>query len=125
MNSLLTGSRYGAWITGLRRDETEHRKNLGIVEPWTVTKVNPIAFWTKDEIWEYIRSNNLKYHPLYDTGYPSLGCKPCTTQGRIQVGGGRQGQFERAGRFSGSGNAGGECGLHTMFASVPVKESQS
>ncbi len=105
---------YDAWITGLRRDETEHRKNTGLVEDGKIAKVNPIAFWNKDEIWQYIKEHRLSYHPLYDAGYPSLGCKPCTTSGKIRDGGGRQGQFERAGRFAGTEHAGQECGLHLM-----------
>lgn len=104
---------YDSWITGLRRDETEYRKNIKIIEPGKIVKVNPIAFWTKDEIWHYIHSHNLHYHPLYDQGYTSLGCKPCTTQGKVRSGGGRQGQFERAGRFCGTNNVGQECGLHS------------
>lgn len=100
---------YDAWITGLRRDETEFRRNTGLVEEGTIVKVNPLAFWTKDDIWNYIREHKLSYHPLYDQGYASLGCKPCTTSGTTHDSGGRQGQFERAGR---SGR-GGECGLHT------------
>jgi phosphoadenosine phosphosulfate reductase len=103
---------YDAWITGLRRDETEHRKNIKLIEEGKIVKVNPIAFWTKDEVWQYIRERNLKYHPLYDAGYASLGCQPCTTGGKTQAGGGRQGQFERAGRFTGTNNRGQECGLH-------------
>lgn len=88
---------YDAWITGLRRDETEGRKNVGLMEQGQRIKVNPIAFWTKEDVWKYIKDNNLKYHPLYDEGYQSLGCKPCTTGGLERSGGGRQGQFERAG----------------------------
>lgn len=105
---------YDAWITGLRRDETEHRKNTKIIEAGKIIKINPITFWTKDEVWKYIKDNNLEYHPLYDQGYMSLGCKPCTTEGKVRAGGGRQGQFERAGRFAGSKNIGEECGLHTL-----------
>lgn len=105
---------YTAWLTGLRRDETEHRKDTKLFEEGHIVKVNPIAFWTKDDVWEFIKLNNLRYHPLYDQGYPSLGCKPCTTQGQQQKGGGRQGKFERAGRFSGTTHQGQECGLHTM-----------
>lgn len=105
---------YDAWITGLRRDETEHRKNTKLFEEGKIVKVNPIAFWTKDEVWQYIREHNLSYHPLYDQGYHSLGCKPCTTEGKTRSGGGRQGQFERAGRFAGTAHAGQECGLHTI-----------
>ena len=103
---------YDAWITGLRRDETETRKNIKLVEVGKIVKVNPIAFWTKDDVWQYIKENKLSYHPLYDAGYASLGCKPCTTEGKVRSGGGRQGQFERAGRFSGTNHAGQECGLH-------------
>jgi phosphoadenosine phosphosulfate reductase len=105
---------YDAWITGLRRDETEYRKNTRLHEPGKIAKVNPIAFWTKDDVWNYIRENNLSYHPLYDTGYESLGCRPCTTNGILRSGGGRQGQFERAGRFAGTSNQGQECGLHLI-----------
>jgi phosphoadenosine phosphosulfate reductase len=105
---------YEAWITGLRRDETEFRKNTGIIEDGKVRKVNPIAFWTHDDVWQYIKDRKLEYHPLYDKGYPSLGCEPCTTKGVRQSGGGRQGKFERAGRFSGAANPNKECGLHTL-----------
>lgn len=103
---------YHAWITGLRRDETEHRKNTRILELGKIVKVNPIAFWTKDDVWQYIQKHKLSYHPLYDQGFTSLGCQPCTTQGKVRSGGGRQGQFERAGRFAGTGHQGQECGLH-------------
>jgi len=113
INSILT--EYDAWITGLRRDETEYRKNTPLVEKGKIAKINPIAFWTKDDVWQYIKEKKLRYHPLYDQGYLSLGCKPCTTSGKTREGGGRQGQFERAGRFAGTGNAGGECGLHTKI----------
>ncbi|MBI5644474.1 phosphoadenylyl-sulfate reductase [Candidatus Kaiserbacteria bacterium] len=105
---------YDAWVTGLRRDETEFRKNTPIVERGKIAKINPIAFWTHDDVWNYIKENNLEYHPLYEKGYASLGCEPCTTQGARQSGGGRQGKFERAGRFAGASNANKECGLHTM-----------
>jgi phosphoadenosine phosphosulfate reductase len=106
---------HDAWITGLRTDETEYRKHIGIVEHLSKVKVNPIAFWTRDDVWAYIREKRLRYNPLYDQGYESLGCKPCTTMGRVHLGGGRQGRFERAGRFAGTGHAGGECGLHTRI----------
>ena len=105
---------YDAWITGLRRDETEHRRSTRLLETGRITKVNPIAFWTNADVWEYIEQNSLSNHPLYNAGFASLGCKPCTTQGRVRSGGGRQGQFERAGRFSGTSHQGQECGLHLM-----------
>lgn len=105
---------YEAWITGLRRDETEYRKSTKLIETGRVTKINPIAFWNNEDVWNYINGNNLSYHPLYDLGYSSLGCKPCTTSGRVRSGGGRQGQFERAGRFAGTAHQGQECGLHLL-----------
>ncbi|OGV90878.1 hypothetical protein A3A66_00865 [Microgenomates group bacterium RIFCSPLOWO2_01_FULL_46_13] len=107
-------SRYQAWITGLRRDETEYRKNTKLVESGRIVKVNPLAHWTNQDIWQYIHSRHLAYHPLYDLGFTSLGCQPCTTKGVLQSGGGRQGRFERAGRLSNTHKAAGECGLHLL-----------
>lgn len=89
---------YDAWITGIRRDETERRANTKLIEEGQIMQINPIAFWTEEDVWAYIREHNLAYHPLYEEGYKSLGCKPCTTSGAVQSGGGRQGQFERAGK---------------------------
>jgi phosphoadenosine phosphosulfate reductase len=101
-------SNYNAWITGLRRDETEHRKGIRVVEIQNDTvKINPLAAWTAEDIWHYIRSNKVPYNPLYDRGYVSLGCRPCTLAGTW-------GRFERAGRWTGTSKAGGECGIHVM-----------
>jgi phosphoadenosine phosphosulfate reductase len=114
---------YDAWITGLRRDETEHRKNIRVVEVAdTLVKVNPLAAWTAEDIWKYIRSNNVPYNPLYDTGYVSLGCRPCTLAGTW-------GRFERAGRWAGTTKAGGECGIHvtstmTEYGEEPAEPAQ-
>lgn len=104
---------FDAWITGIRRDETEQRNNTPIIElKENIVKINPIAFWTVDDVWQYIKEYELSYHPLYDEGYPSLGCKPCTVlplspSGKIN-------KNERSGRFVGSGCDGEECGLHLM-----------
>lgn len=98
---------YDAWITGLRRDESEFRKDILVIKTTgELTKINPLANWTEHEVWNYIHENDIPYHPLYDQGYRSLGCAPCTLAGRL-------GQFERAGRWSGTALEGGECGLHT------------
>jgi len=105
---------FDAWLTGLRRDETEYRKNTKVLEQGKIAKLNPIAFWTKQDVWNYIEEKKLRNHPLYSAGYPSLGCQPCTTQGKNRLGGGRQGQFERAGRFVGTSHQGQECGLHLV-----------
>ncbi len=97
-----------AWMTGLRRDETEFRKTIKIVENHgTVVKINPLANWTEKDIWGYLKENKIPYHPLYDKGYRSLGCIPCTKNGTW-------GQFERAGRWAGTDKWGGECGIHTF-----------
>lgn len=99
---------YDAWITGLRRDETEHRRDLPIIEKGQPTKIHPLAFWTVDDIWQYIREKKLSYCPLYDEGYLSLGCKPCTKKG---------GKTERDGRFTGGGSD-KECGLHLHYSCI-------
>lgn len=100
---------YDAWFTGLRRDEGPTRANMQIIERGKNVKINPIAYWTLEDIWAYIKDNKIKYHPLYDEGYASLGCKPCTQKSDTESGAHRQ--FERAGRFQLT-KAGGECGLH-------------
>jgi phosphoadenosine phosphosulfate reductase len=94
-----------AWITGLRSDETEFRTSLERVEEYEgmPTKINPIADWTNEEVWEYIRSSGIPYNPLYDRGYASLGCRPCTLAGTW-------GRYERAGRWPGTDKK--ECGMH-------------
>jgi phosphoadenosine phosphosulfate reductase len=96
-----------AWITGLRRDETEYRQDLELVERFEgmPVKVNPIAKWTNEDVWNYLKKNDIPHNPLYDKGYVSLGCEPCTracTWGR----------FERAGRWPGREEK--ECGMHTI-----------
>jgi phosphoadenosine phosphosulfate reductase len=97
---------YDAWITGLRRDETEHRHGIRVVEVQNnLAKINPLAAWTVKDIWDYIHVHKVPYNPLYDKGYVSLGCRPCTLAGTW-------GRFERAGRWAGTTKAGGECGIH-------------
>jgi phosphoadenosine phosphosulfate reductase len=110
---------YDAWITGLRRDETEHRKNIRVVEIANdLVKINPLAAWTAEDIWKYIRGNNVPYNPLYDKGYVSLGCRPCTLAGTW-------GRFERAGRWAGTTKAGGECGIHINSTMVEYGDAPS
>jgi len=80
-------------------------------------KVNPLLNWTKKEVQKYIEDNNLPKHPLYDKGYRSVGCAPCT----IAIG---VNDDERAGRWAGKGKI--ECGLHTdMFRKKDIAESKS
>ncbi len=98
-----------AWVTGLRRDQAATRTS---VEPvaWDDThhliKLNPLAFWTREQVWAYIRAHDLPYNVLHDQGYPSIGCWPCTQPALTAV-------DERAGRWPHSGKT--ECGIHTDF----------
>ena len=98
-----------AWITGLRRDQWATRTNIRKVEldhdHGAIVKLNPLAEWTKDEVWDYVRDNGVPYHPLYDGGYTSIGCAPCTRAIR-------DGEADRAGRWWWETNAPKECGIH-------------
>lgn len=105
-----------AWITGLRRDETDFRKNITIIEDHgDIVKVNPLANWTEEDVWDYIKKNDIPYNPLYDQGFRSLGCEPCTRNGNW-------GMFERAGRWNGTDKEGGECGIHTFMTACEGSE---
>jgi phosphoadenosine phosphosulfate reductase len=98
-----------AWITGLRRDQWATRTNIRKVEidhdHGAIVKLNPLAEWTKDEVWDYVRENDVPYHALYDQGYTSIGCAPCTRAIR-------PGEADRAGRWWWETNAPKECGIH-------------
>lgn len=97
---------YDAWITGVRRDQAPTRANTKKVEydyKFGLMKFNPIASWTSEDVWNYIRSNNIIYNPLHDQNYPSIGCHYCTRQVM-------PGEDARAGRWAGSEKT--ECGLH-------------
>lgn len=99
-----------AWITGLRRDQWATRSNIRKIEidhdHGGIVKVNPLADWTEDEVWEYVRSNNVPYNALYDQGYKSIGCAPCTRPVP-------EGADARAGRWWWeSAGAPKECGMH-------------
>lgn len=99
-------SRYEAWITGIRRDQAPTRAHAKKVEYDTkfgLVKFNPLADWTQDDVWKYIRDNNVIYNPLHDRNYPSIGCHYCTRQVL-------PGEDPRAGRWAGSEKT--ECGLH-------------
>jgi phosphoadenosine phosphosulfate reductase len=98
-----------AWITGIRRDQTAVRAQARILElqPDGLLKVNPLLNWTKADVKRYSEENHLPIHPLYEKGYRSVGCAPCT----IAIG---ANDDDRAGRWAGRGKV--ECGLHTdMF----------
>lgn len=99
-----------AWMSGIRRDQSETRAETPIVKwdkKFQLVKISPLANWTKKDVWKRILEEDVPYNPLHDRGYPSIGCWPCT---RAVVPGEPDGD-ERAGRWSGSGKT--ECGLHT------------
>ncbi|MBD2844691.1 phosphoadenylyl-sulfate reductase [Paenibacillus sp. IB182496] len=99
-------TQYEAWITGIRRDQAPTRANAKKIEydaKFGLVKFNPIASWTSDDVWHYIRTHNLIYNPLHDQNYPSIGCEYCTRKVM-------PGEDPRAGRWS--GNEKTECGLH-------------
>jgi len=106
MNKLL--STLDGWITGLRRDQTENRKDTQIFQidhgHGGILKINPIINWTWDDVWDYIKKYNLPHNSLLDKGFPSIGCEPCTRAIK-------PGEDLRAGRWWWEqGNK--ECGLH-------------
>ncbi|OXM15029.1 phosphoadenylyl-sulfate reductase [Paenibacillus herberti] len=99
-------SQYEAWITGIRRDQAPTRANAKKIEYDTkfgLVKFNPIAHWTSEDVWDYIRDNEIIYNPLHDRNFPSIGCEQCTRQVA-------QGEDPRAGRWAGNDKT--ECGLH-------------
>jgi phosphoadenosine phosphosulfate reductase len=102
------------WITGLRRQQSETRGKTGILEQYhfdvlrdrTVLKLNPMANWSREAVWQYLREHAIPYNPLHDRGYRSIGCWPCTRPTS-------EGENERAGRWTGFDKA--ECGIHTFL----------
>jgi phosphoadenosine phosphosulfate reductase len=98
-----------AWITGLRREQAATRTAIDVVEldrsHDSIAKINPLAYWSEEQVWSYVRDNNVPYNVLHDRGYPSIGCAPCTRA--IQPG-----EDIRAGRWWWEHPTTKECGLH-------------
>jgi phosphoadenosine phosphosulfate reductase len=97
-----------AWVTGIRRGQSASRALAAPVEwdrEYGLHKVSPLLEWSEDEIWEYIRKKRLPYNTLHDSGFPSIGCAPCTRA--VQAG-----EHERSGRWWWERNDSRECGLH-------------
>ena len=105
-------SDYGAWATGIRRDQTEQRAQTPIVahdEYFGVAKIAPLACWGTDEVEEYVRRHDVPLNPLLSMGYRSIGCEPCTRPVA-------PGEDARAGRWPGMNKT--ECGLHFVGGAV-------
>jgi len=102
-----------AWITGLRREQSMTRAEVQVVEKDTahggILKINPLADWINDQVWDYIREHNVPYNQLHDEGFPSIGCQPCT---RAVA----PGDHPRAGRWWWEAPEYKECGLHVHVA---------
>jgi len=97
-----------AWICGLRRDQSVTRQEIKSIEWDNIQKkikVNPLASWNIEQVWDYIHEHKIPYNPLHDKGYPSIGCLPCTRA--VQAG-----ENIRAGRWWWESPENKECGLH-------------
>lgn len=98
-----------AWVTGLRREQWASRANIRKVEidhdHGGLAKLSPLADWTIEEVEDYNRDHGVPVHPLYEQGYTSIGCAPCTRATR-------PGEEARAGRWWWEKNAPKECGIH-------------
>ena len=108
LNRALAGKK--AWVTGQRRAQSSTRSELAYQEDdaaHAMQKFNPLADWSEEEVWHYIRSHNVPYNALHDKGYPSIGCEPCTRA--IQPG-----EDVRAGRWWWENPESKECGLHVV-----------
>jgi phosphoadenosine phosphosulfate reductase len=99
---------YHAWISAIRGDQTKDRGAAQVVQwdpKFNLVKLNPLLKWNHKDVWRFLHKNDVPYNPLHDQGYPSIGCKPCTTA--VAEGG-----DERAGRWAGKMKK--ECGLHVI-----------
>ncbi len=110
-----------AWISGLRRGQGGERVETSALEvdhanrdDGTLLKVNPLFDWSEEQVWSYLRTHHVPYHPLYDHGYRSIGCAPCTRASR-------PGEDARAGRWWWE-QGHKECGLHRRRATVVAEE---
>jgi len=100
-------SPYTAWINGMRREDAPTRSDIRVIDydaKRNMVKISPLAGWTQDQLDDYIETNSVLINPLYQDGYTSIGCEPCTRRPL-------PGEDPRAGRWAGFAKT--ECGLHT------------
>jgi phosphoadenosine phosphosulfate reductase len=99
---------YDVWFTGLRRQQSASRANLAEVEPFrlpsgkSISKISALAAWTTKDVWTYAKAHDIPLLPLYDAGYTSIGCEPCTVVPFDP-------ENPRSGRWQGQKL---ECGIH-------------
>ena len=104
---------YDTWFTGLRREQSPSRANLEPIEEFRLSsgkllaKISPLALWTTKDVWAYAKTHDIPLLPLYDAGFSSIGCEPCTTVPLDPLN-------QRSGRWGGQKL---ECGIHIQ----PVK----
>lgn len=112
MNRALKEANSDAWINGRRRDHGAERAALPV---WEGKKLNPLAFWSFEDCWSYLRKHNVPYHPLHDVGFSSLGDMHSTKKVDPKIwftyGGERSGRFQNLVNKDGSAKT--ECGIHT------------
>jgi phosphoadenosine phosphosulfate reductase len=101
---------HDVWFTALRREQSPSRANLAEVEPFrlpsgkTIQRVSPLAGWSSKDVWRYAKEHNIPLLPLYELGYTSIGCEPCTTLPLDP-------SNPRSGRWQGQKL---ECGIHVQ-----------
>ena len=107
---------YDAWMSGIRRQQTDFRKSIRIVEEYEgdLYKISPLANFNSRDTWWYLKEHQIPQHPLFEKGYMSVGCWPCTRP--IQAG-----DDERSGRWAGKDKK--ECGIHT-FKEIKASEEK-
>jgi phosphoadenosine phosphosulfate reductase len=99
-----------AWVTAIRRDQTADRAEAQVIEHdrrFDLVKINPLASWTQNEVWEHLWANDVPFNLLHVQGYPSVGCAPCTSPVA-------PGEDPRAGRWRSRVKT--ECGLHSRHS---------
>ncbi len=109
-----------AWVTGLRREQSNNRAEVPAqeVDGNGRSKINALAAWSWHDVWHYIATNNVPYNPLHDQFFPSIGCAPCT---RAVA----QGEDFRAGRWWWEDETAKECGLHTARSTPKIEEARA
>ncbi len=97
------------WVTAIRREQSAARAHTRFVEwdhRYDLLKIAPLAYWSRRQVYDYIKANRVPYNELHERGYPSIGCTHCTRS----VPGARPDDYSRSGRWSGTEKT--ECGLH-------------
>jgi phosphoadenosine phosphosulfate reductase len=99
---------FDCWLAGLRRSQGDTRKSIKIIEEYEggLLKVHPLANWSSKQLYAYMTEHHLPFHPLWEKGFSSIGCEPCTQRPLSS-------EDERSGRWVGSEKK--ECGIHTFL----------